>query len=112
MINKQQYFRSKKLLNLARECPHCMMCNKFNDGTIVAAHYQGYRQHELGKGTGIKPTDSATAFLCSECHDQVDGRDNHYGMMSLNPIVPSEEFLFAILKTHDWLLTNNHLKVV
>ena len=109
MIEKQRYFRSKNLLNLAKDCPCCMMCDKQNDGTIVAAHYQGMRQYELGKGTGIKPTDSATAFICSECHDAMDGRNN--SLKHANNVDRSEEFLFAIVKTHDWLLTNGEMKV-
>jgi len=110
---KQKNFRSKKILNAARDCPHCMMCGNPNDGTIVAAHYQGFRQHELGKGMGMKPTDSATAYLCHQCHDAVDGRSNEKTIdviSSVNPIVPSEEFLFAIVKTHDWLLSEGVIK--
>ena len=97
----KEIYRNKKLLSAARDCPHCMMCQKHNDGTIVAAHYQGLRQHSFGKGTGIKPTDSATAFICSHCHDKVDGRMNWH---IIDKTERSEEFLFAIVQTHDWLL--------
>lgn len=107
MTQKQEYFRSKKLLSAARDCPVCMMCGRQNDGTIVAAHYQGFRQHELGKGAGIKPTDTATAFLCHDCHDMVDGRS---GVFTGSITDSSEEFLLAIVKTHDWLFTQGVFK--
>lgn len=105
---KQKNYRSKKLLDAARDCPCCMMCDKPNDGTIVAAHYQGFRQHALGKGTGIKPSDAAAAFICSECHDMVDGRTPG---ASQNQIERSEEFLFAVVKTHDYLLSEGVMNV-
>lgn len=105
---KSKNFRSKKLLNAARDCPYCMMCGKPNDGTIVAAHYQGLRQHSFGKGTGIKPSDSAVAFICSNCHDIADGRVKGY---SGDKTERSEEFLFAIVKTHDYLLKEGILCV-
>lgn len=104
-IAKNPPYRNKKMLAAAAECPHCMNCGKHKDGTIVPAHYQGFRQHELGKGTGVKPTDSAVAFVCLECHDMFDGRVKAEG----GEIDKSEAFLFAIVKTSDYLLKNNIL---
>lgn len=96
-----QNFRSKKILAAAKDCPCCMMCNRPNNGTVVMAHYQGYRQHAFGKGVAEKPTDAAVAALCSDCHDEVDGR---LTSTCANEVERSESFLAAIVKTFDWLL--------
>jgi len=99
-LEKNKPYRSKKILNAAKDCPYCMNCGKPNDGTIVAAHYTGYRQHELGKGMGCKCTDTATAFVCHDCHVIMDQYlDND-----------SEKFLFAIVKTHDYLFKEGIIK--
>lgn len=96
-LQKQKPYRNKEILSLAKECPHCMNCGNVNDDTIVAAHYCGIRQHALDKGIGQKPTDTATAYLCQECHEDFDqyktGEDE---------IKRSERFLFAIVKSTDW----------
>lgn len=90
--------RSKKLLSAAKD-QHCVCCGS-KDGTIVAAHYQGFRSHSLGKGRGIKPVDLAIADLCSECHAKFDA---HEMSCETDPWVrkldQSELFLFCILKT-------------
>ena len=45
------------------------VCNH-NPETTVCAHYG-----EPGeKGLGVKPDDSSVAYLCSDCHDVLDGR--------------------------------------
>lgn len=61
--------KGKKLLDAARHypCAHC----KRQDGTIVAAHCN---ELALGRGFAHKTPDYLVAFLCSGCHDQVDGR--------------------------------------
>lgn len=100
-------YRNKKILNAAKDCPHCMHCGKPNDGTIVAAHYQGFRQHALGKGVATKPSDAATAFVCDECHNRFDGR---LVGRCVSDIEHSEQFLFAIVKTHIWLLSEGVIK--
>jgi len=46
--------RSRKYLNAA-EGQSCVNCG-VNDGTVMAAHYQGMRSHAYGKGRGIKPS--------------------------------------------------------
>lgn len=52
------------------------MCSlRVEDGTVVAAHYQGAQSGRLGKGMGIKPPDYFVADLCRRCHDQTDRRD-------------------------------------
>ena len=80
------------------------MCNKPNDGTVVGAHCSGIRSHELGKGTGQKCTDAAIAYICHNCHVEVDQYKDGNG------IAASERFLFAVVKSHDWLLKENILK--
>ncbi len=44
----------------------CVRCGN-NDGTTCARHYNGLRQHQYGKGRGIKCHDVASAELCSSC---------------------------------------------
>ncbi len=62
-------YRSPKLLKCAMECEHCMLCGKYNDGTIVAAHSN---QLKDGKGRGIKAHDYRIAMLCHDCHTELD----------------------------------------
>lgn len=62
-------YRNRKLLDLARDCPKCMLCGKHNDETIVAAHSN---QLLDGRGKGIKSHDFRIAFLCFTCHNEVD----------------------------------------
>jgi hypothetical protein len=58
-----------KLLDSARHYP-CAHCNR-QDGTIVAAHNN---ELALGRGHAHKTPDYLVAYLCSVCHDAVDGR--------------------------------------
>lgn len=69
-------YRNKKLLALAKHYP-CQYCSTDN-GTIVAAHYSGMWSNKVGKGKGLKPHDAAIAYLCMDCHDIVDNRNNVY----------------------------------
>lgn len=62
-------YRSRKLLDAARDVPHCMGCLKSNDGTVVAAHSNQSRD---GKGMGIKASDYRIAYLCQCCHSAID----------------------------------------
>lgn len=62
-------YRSRKLLDAARECTECMGCGRTNDGSIVAAHSNQQRD---GKGMGIKAADYRVAFLCNVCHSALD----------------------------------------
>lgn len=62
-------FRSRKLLDAARECPRCMGCGKHSDGDVVMAHANWA---EYGKGIGHKAHDWAVAALCCGCHAYVD----------------------------------------
>ena len=70
MIEKDKRIRIPELLAAARDAP-CMACGVQN-GTIVAAHGP---KSLAGGGMGTKPDDYAVAYLCHDCHAQVDGRD-------------------------------------
>jgi hypothetical protein len=62
-------YRSRKLLDAAREAPICFSCDRPNDGTVVAAHSNQSRD---GKGAGHKAADYRIAFLCCSCHSELD----------------------------------------
>lgn len=94
-------YRNKKLLNLAKECPVCMRCGKHNDGTIVAAHSNQLRD---GKGRGLKAHDYRIAYLCNECHSQID-----QGQWSRSEKVEAWED--AHRATVGWLFESGHLEV-
>jgi hypothetical protein len=93
--------RSRKYLAGAKD-QSCVNCGA-NDGTVVAAHYQGLRSNLLGKGRGIKPHDLCVADLCRTCHESFDTSTApvDVGMMSpfAQKIDRSEQFLFLIVKT-------------
>lgn len=42
-------------------------CIRCDSPDAYACHYNGPRQHDYGKGRGIKANDIATAELCSKC---------------------------------------------
>ncbi len=54
-----------KITESAKDQP-CIRCDT-NDGTTMARHYNGLRQHWYGKGRGIKADDIATADFCDAC---------------------------------------------
>lgn len=60
-------YRNRQLLDLARD-QACVMCGA-QDGTIVSAHSN---LSEHGKGMGIKADDSMVAWLCNNCHVNLD----------------------------------------
>jgi hypothetical protein len=94
--------RSKEMLASARG-QACICCNSM-DGTVVAAHYTGFRQHSLGKGTGIKCGDIFTAHLCRKCHAKFDSLDiSTFIDRYMRKIDQSEQFMFLILKTWEKL---------
>lgn len=100
MIKK---YRNKKLLELAREMPHCMLCGKFNNGDVVAAHSNSLLH---GKGTGTKAHDFFVAFLCYECHRQIDqGKD-------WSREEKDENWRTAFDRSWIYMLTNDLVEVV
>ncbi len=88
---KQRTWRSPKYLNAAKG-QYCVKCFA-DDGTIVAAHYTGLRQHIYGKGRSVKGSDILTADLCWSCHEYFDNPDER------KSIRRSEEFLNCIAIT-------------
>ena len=81
----------KKTLKLAKG-QACVRCG-VDDGSTVSCHYTGLRQHQLGKGTGTKCNDLATAFLCYKCHTELDQPKER------KSVEASEDFLFCIVQT-------------
>lgn len=64
---KFEYVRSSKLMQAYRKIP-CQHCG-IDDGTVCGAHAN---TAAMGKGRGIKATDTACASLCHACHHAVD----------------------------------------
>lgn len=90
--------RSKKITDAARDRA-CVNCNA-QDGTIVRAHYSGPRQHQYGKGRGIKGHDCVAADLCQKCHNQFDSYKVGQGATQmLRDIDHSEQFLHLCILT-------------
>ena len=96
-------YRNAKILALAHEVPHCCYCRESNEGQVVACH-SNHIKH--GKGTGVKAHD-LPAYLCTHCHDIVDGR--------LGPHLSKRDrdamFYEGAYETVLWLLLNGHLEV-
>ena len=96
-------FRSEELRALAAKAPHCMLCGARNIGNVVACHSNSLRD---GKGMGQKAND-VVAFLCRECHDQIDGRAGH-----LTEFEKRVRFLEGVNDTMAWLFQSGHLLVI
>lgn len=99
---RRQELRLPALLDAARDAP-CMRCGR-DDGTTVAAHYQGPRSHAYGKGVSQKPDDHCVAFLCLSCHALLDSYGN-----AEQALQRSEEFLHLVVLTMGWLFRKGHL---
>ncbi|WP_299948579.1 hypothetical protein [uncultured Microbulbifer sp.] len=84
--------RLPKLLRLAKG-RDCVRCGN-NEGSTVAAHYQGQRSHSYGKGRGIKPHDAMAAHLCYRCHSEADS-----SALGTSPEAHSARFLLLIIIT-------------
>ena len=96
-------FRSEELRKLAAKAPHCMLCGARNTGNVVACHSNSLRD---GKGMGQKAHD-VVAFLCGECHDQIDGRTGR-----LTEFEKRVRFLEGVNDTMAWLFQSGHLLVI
>jgi len=95
-------FRSRSLLDLAADCPHCMHCDARNVGQVVGCHSNSL---EDGKGMGLKAHD-LPAFLCGDCHDLLDGRTGN-----LTRFEKSIMFLRAAYRSMVWMLQSGKLTV-
>lgn len=102
-LAKEPVFRSRKLLDAAKDQP-CVMCG-VHDGTVVAAHYSGKYSMNVGKGWSMKSADHVTAHLCARCHTYMDsyadGNDDDRAI----------RFFLAILETQRRLFERGVLKV-
>lgn len=94
----KEIYRNPKWLKAAKDqC--CVNCGAM-DGTVVACHYTGPRQHSYGKGTGIKVHDFCSADLCRECHEAFDRYDyQKLGCTTGDKWELSEMFQHCVLKT-------------
>lgn len=83
-----------KITAHAKDMP-CINCGK--EGETRACHYNGVRQHDFGKGRGIKASDEATAEFCHECDQRfTEGSTDE---MWANKWERSEEFMFWVIMT-------------
>lgn len=95
-------FRSRKLLDSAKNIPRCMCCNKYNDGSVVMAHANW---NEYGKGASIKAHDWAVAAMCYKCHTELDQGSK------LSKEDRKDMWIRAHIKTLEWLFENECLVV-
>ena len=94
-------YRNPALLRLAAKSPHCMSCKMANAGQVVAAHSNSI---EDGKGMGMKASDACIAFLCHDCHSEVDqGRQDRSWKR--------ETWFDAYRATMRWLIESGHFIV-
>lgn len=93
-------YRSRKLLDTAKDCPYCFGCGNHNDGTVVMAHANWY---EYGKGGALKANDWAIAAMCFKCHTRIDqGHD-------MDKAEKKEFWRMAHVKTLTWLFDTGRL---
>lgn len=94
VITKQAPLVSRTLRRACRG-KRCVACGS-KDETVCGRHYNGLRQHMLGKGRGIKAHDFAVAQLCNACDAALtEGCAEGYNAR----LAHSEEFLFLCLLT-------------
>ena len=94
-------YRNPGLLRLAAKAPHCMSCKMANAGQVVAAHSNSI---EDGKGMGMKASDACVAFLCHDCHSEIDqGRQERSWKR--------ETWFDAYRATMRWLIESGHFIV-
>lgn len=84
----------------------CIRCNKPG---AYSCHYSGPRQHDYGKGRGIKANDLMTAEFCHGCDREFTEGSTSIGWA--NKWERSEEFLHWICMTNIRRLKNGVLKV-
>lgn len=96
-------YRNRKLLDAAKQAPVCFLCEKTNDGTVVACHSNQIRD---GKGTGHKASDVRVAFLCHNCHAAIDhGKE-------MNRTQKIERWELAHRSSIGWLFESGIIDVV
>jgi len=92
-------YRSQIMRDLAQDSPHCFLCKKPNDGTVVGCHSNAISD---GHGVSHKSHD-LLAFLCDKCHKYID---EHWK----EPRV-QEDFYHCVYDTTIWLLQGGYLTV-
>jgi hypothetical protein len=106
-LQKRENYRNKTLLNYAKDSP-CQFCGS-DDKTVVACHISGLYANKCGKGTGLKPDDTASAYMCFDCHDLYDGRTRE---ANFGEAERAAMFAVACANTYRWLLITGRLLVV
>jgi hypothetical protein len=99
---KTRTYRNPALLRLAASAPHCMACFRRNDGSVVAAHSNQYRD---GKGRSLKAHDFRIAFLDAGCHFAIDQG------AKLTKEQRVQMWEDAHRETIGWLFLNGHIDV-
>ncbi len=75
-----------------------MTCIRCDNPNATSSHYNGPRQHDYGKGRGIKCNDLATAEFCYKC-DQIFSEGSTSAIWA-SKWERSEEFLHFIMLTN------------
>jgi hypothetical protein len=88
---KASRIKSRVRLHTATAGCRCVRCGAM-DGTVVPAHYSGYRKFQYNFGISQKVDDRLTADLCRACHEEMDQKRT-------NDVEHSEEFLHLIVLT-------------
>lgn len=93
MFEKTQPIRSHSMTYGAKD-QSCIKCG--SKERVVFAHYSGPRQHDYGKGRGVKGHDLIGADFCQGCHDYYDLKGY---LKDINKWEASEEFLHYCVLT-------------
>ena len=84
------------------------ICIKCGSPGAYSAHYNGVRQHDYGKGRGIKCNDLATAEFCMLCDSEFsEGSTGKW----INKWERSEEFHYFIMLTNLRRLEEGIIKI-
>lgn len=76
----------------------CIRCGR--EGETRACHYNGFRQHLLGKGRGLKCPDILSAEFCQACDDLLSEKNYPSYEGGSKSTERSEEFFFWIAMTN------------
>jgi len=102
-LSLRTIYRNKKLLELANEIEYCTGCGNPKNDTIVAAHSNQLRD---GKGKGIRASDYRIAYLCAQCHYDIDQGNK------LSKDDRRSAWEEAHRKTISWLFESGHIKIL
>jgi hypothetical protein len=99
-VSKRLAVQRSKVADPGAEHRPCIRCGR--EGETRNCHYNGFRQHQYGKGRGVKCADTMTAEFCQACDDLFS--EKNYGMWARlggsKSIERSEEFLHWISMTN------------